>query len=305
MGTRGIFIEGDGRMIGMDDVTPFVIAEIGHNHQGNLELAHRMIERARECGADAVKLQKRDNRTLYPPEVYDRPYTSEHSFGATYGEHREALEFGREEYLELKAHAEARGLVFFATAFDMRSVDFLEDLGVKLLKIASFDVRSLNLIAYAAATAIPLIISTGTASDEDVRAIYEMLPAITRRDKLALLHCTSEYPTPAEHLNLRAIETLRASYPEIPIGFSSHFNGISMPLLAYGLGARIFEVHFTLDRTMKGSDQAWSLEPVGLRSLVRDLRRAHDAMGDGVKRALAGEMPALEKAGKPTFVVTP
>lgn len=276
-----------------DDSDAWVIAEIGSNHQGSVQTCKEMIRQAKLAGCDSVKLQKRDNRSLYTPEQYARPYDSENSFGRTYGEHREALEFNLAQYRELKDYAESIGIVFFATAFDKPSVDFLMQVGVPAFKIASFDVRNTALITYAASMGLPMIVSTGSATEADVLDAWKAMGS-----NGALLHCTSQYPCPPESLNLAAITQMRETYPFTVIGFSSHFAGISMPLVAYTLGARIIEAHFTLNRAMKGSDHAWSLEPDGMRRLVRDLRRARLALGDGVKRPIEGERAALERAGK-------
>ncbi len=260
-----------------------------------------MMRQAKAAGCDAVKLQKRDNRTLYPPEVYDRPYNSEHAFGDTYGKHREALEFGWEEYVDLKAYAESLGLIFFATAFDRKSVDFLDRLDVPAIKIASFDVRSLDLIKYAASTKRPLIISTGTASQSDLADAIVASGADVSPEgahKVALLHAVSEYPAAPEHLNLSAITVMRRWILQSVIGYSGHDQSIFAPLIAYTLGARIIEKHFTLNRAMKGSDHAWSLEPSSMAKMVKELRRARLSMGDGVKRPIPEEMAALIKAGK-------
>lgn len=290
-----------------DDSYCWLVAEVGNNHQGSIQTAREMIRQAHLAGADAVKFQRRDNKVLYSPERYNAPYESEHAFGRTYGEHREALEIPDSAYPDLKAYAESLGLVFFATAFDMPSVDFLDDLDVPAIKIASFDVRNLGLIQYAAATGRPLIVSTGSATSDDVVSVFHtLMPGFGSglpSTSFALLHCTSEYPTPAEHLNLRAIQTMREQYHDTVIGFSSHFSGISMPLVAYVMGARILEVHFTLNRAMKGSDHAWSLEPQGLTKLVRDLKRCRAAFGDGVKRPIPEEIPALVKQGKEPPVI--
>ena len=280
----------------VDDGEPFVVAEIGHNHQGSLRTCRQLFEAARQAGADAVKLQKRDNRSLYTRAYYDRPYDNENSFGPTYGLHREALEFGWDQYVELKANAESLGLVFFATAFDRPSVDFLDRLGVPAIKIASADLTNISLIEYAA-HARPLILSTGAASMRDVQEAHAL---VLPRAFHAFLHCTAIYPAPAEALNLRAIATMHREL-ECVVGYSSHFAGISMPLVAYMLGARIIECHFTLNRAMKGTDHAFSLEPNGLRRLVRDLRRARAALGDGVKVAHEGEGAAVGKMGKAAY----
>lgn len=258
--------------------------------QGSVEICKQMMRAAKDAGCDAFKMQKRDIDATYSAEQLARSYDSENSFGATYGEHRRALEFSWDQYVELKKYAESLGLIFFATAFDKPSVDFLHALDVPAIKIASFDVRNLDLINYAGNLGRPLIVSTGSATWSDVDEISGF--------SWALLQCTSQYPCPAENLNLSAITKMRSRYPANVIGFSSHFNGISMPLVAYTLGARIIEAHFTLNRAMKGSDHAWSLEPTGMSHLVRDLRRARVAMGDGIKRPIEAERSALERAGK-------
>lgn len=277
-----------------DDTDCWTIAEVGSNHQGSVPTAKELIRQAKAAGADAVKFQKRDNRTLYPPEMYDRPYQSENAFGPTYGLHREALELSEDAMGEIKEYAESLGLVFFATPFDRPSVDLLERIGVPCYKVASFDVRSLDLIRYIAAKGRPMIVSTGSATEKECADALDA----SARGRTALLHCTTIYPATAETLNLRAITTMRDAFPNTVIGYSSHFSGISMPLVAYVLGARILEVHFTLNRAMKGTDHAFSLEPDGLRKLVRDLARARAAMGDGIKRMLPEELPALQKQGR-------
>ena len=279
-----------------DDTDPFVIAEIGHNHQGDVGKAEDLIRAAAQAGADAVKLQKRDNRTLFTPEEYDAPYHSEHAFGATYGEHREALELDWDAYVHLKAFAEGLGLVFFATAFDVPSVKFLAELGVPSIKIGSGQASDLNVLAAASEVGVPLIISTGGTSIKEVRRVAQGLCDL--ETDFALLQATSEYPCEPEHLNLAAIATMRADFPDLVIGLSDHHDGIAFGPPAYVLGARIFEKHFTLSRSWKGSDQAFSLEPEGLRRFVRDLKGTRLAMGDGVKRLLEGEIPALRKMGR-------
>ena len=279
-----------------DDGECFVIAEIGHNHQGSIDTAKRMFRVAEYCGADAVKLQKRDNRSLFTDELFNKPYENENSFGVTYGAHREALEFGRDEYLELQAYAHELGLEFFATAFDPPSVDFLEELDVPAYKVASADIRNLPLLRRLADTGKPIIISTGGATLDDVRRAYEVARSSTRH--VAVLQCTAGYPAAWEELDLRVIETYKAMFPEAIVGLSSHDNGISIPLASYMLGARVIEKHFTLDRTMRGSDHSFSLEPQGFQKLVRDLRRARLALGDGEKRVYESERQPLTKMAK-------
>ena len=279
-----------------DDSECFVIAEIGHNHQGSVDTAKRMFRVAEYCGADAVKLQKRDNRSLFTDELFNKPYENENSFGVTYGTHREALEFGREEYMELQEYAHDLGLEFFATAFDPPSVDFLEELDVPAYKVASADIRNLPLLRRLAGTGKPMIISTGGASLDDVRRAYNVARSGT--PDVAVLQCTAGYPAAWSEIDLRVIETYRATFPEAVIGLSSHDNGIAIPLASYMLGARVIEKHFTLDRTMRGSDHSFSLEPQGLQKMIRDLRRARVALGDGRKKVYESEQVPLTKMAK-------
>jgi sialic acid synthase len=274
----------------------YVIAEIGHNHQGNVETCKQLFRAAKECGADSVKLQKRDNRSLYTKAMYDQPYDNENSYGATYGEHREALEFGKDEYKELQNYARELGMAFFATAFDFKSADFLESLDVPAYKIASGDLKSIPLIKYVASFKKPLVVSTGGGTLEDVRRMYEAVMPINQQ--LAILQCTAGYPPAFEELDLKVIETFRKEFPEAVIGFSSHDNGIAMAVAGYVLGARVIEKHFTLNRAMKGTDHAFSLEPVGLRKMVRDLKRTRIALGDGKKKSYPSEQKPLVKMGK-------
>jgi sialic acid synthase len=279
------------------DHTPcYVIAEIGHNHQGSLAKARELFAAAEDAGAHAVKLQKRDNRGLYTRAAYQKPYDNENSYGATYGEHREFLEFGQREYEELGAYAAELKVDFFSTAFDIRSADFLERLGVPAYKIASGDLKSTPLLKHVARFGKPMIVSTGGATVEDVQRAYDAIMPLN--PQLAILQCTAGYPAAFEELDLRVIETYRQRFPAAVIGFSSHDNGIAMPVAAYMLGARIIEKHFTLNRAMKGTDHAFSLEPVGLKKLVRDLERTHQAMGNGVKKIYESERAPILKMGK-------
>jgi N-acetylneuraminate synthase/sialic acid synthase len=285
----------DGRRIA-DDTPCFVIAEIGHNHQGSVERAQELFVLAKQCGVDAVKLQKRDNRRLYTRELYDSPYENENSFGPTYGAHREALELDRAAYVELQACARELGLAFFATAFDEPSADLLAELDVPAFKIASGDLTNTPLLRHVAALGRPLVVSTGGATLDDVdRAVETVMDA---GGTLCLLQCTAAYPAAVEELNLGVITTFRERYPELVIGLSDHQDGIAMAPVAYMLGARVVEKHFTLSHTAKGTDHAFSLMPEGMRKLVRDLRRVPSAIGDGVKRPLPSEERPLGKMGK-------
>lgn len=278
----------------------YVIAEIGHNHQGSLQRARELFREAKLAGAHAVKLQKRNNRTLYTHAAYNKPYDNENSFGATYGEHREFLEFGLNEYRELKAYADELDVDFFATAFDLDSADFLEGLGVPAYKIASGDLKSTPLLRHVASFGKPLVLSTGGALIDDVRRAYDTVMPIN--PQLCILQCTAGYPAAFEELDLRVIEQYRREFPGAVIGFSGHDNGIAMAVAAFVLGARVIEKHFTLNRASKGTDHAFSLEPVGLRKMVRDLGRTAMALGDGVKRIHESERAPIRKMGKSLVV---
>jgi len=283
------------------DHTPcYVIAEIGHNHQGNLQKARELFREAKQAGAQAVKLQKRDNRGLYTRAAYNKPYDNENSFGATYGEHREFLEFGLAEYQELQQYARELDIDFFATAFDMASADFLQALGVPAYKIASGDLKSTPLLRHVARFGKPIILSTGGALIDDVQRAYDAIMPINPR--LAILQCTAGYPASFDELDLRVVEQYRERFPGAVVGYSGHDNGIAMPVAAYVLGARIVEKHFTLNRAMKGTDHAFSLEPVGLRKMVRDLERTCKALGNGVKKVYESEKSPIIKMGKSLVV---
>ncbi len=285
----------DGKVI-QDNSDCYVIAEIGHNHQGKLELAKEMFKAAKECGADAVKLQKRDNRGLFTAAGYNKPYDNPHSFGATYGEHREALEFGETEYTELKAYAAEIGVTMFATAFDFSSADFLEKFDMPAYKMASGDLKNIPLLTHVAKFQKPMIISTGGGTMEDVNRAYDAIMPINQQ--LCILQCTAGYPAEFNELNLSVLTTFRERFPTITVGLSSHDNGIAMALAAYMLGARVVEKHFTLNHTWKGTDQAFSLEPIGFRKLVRDLERVKVAIGNGVKQVYESEKAPIIKMGK-------
>lgn len=279
-----------------DDSLPFVIAEVGHNHQGKLEQALELIRAASRAGASAVKFQKRDNKFLFTSAMYNEPYNSENSFGNSYGLHRDALEFGLDEYRACIAEAQKMKITFFATAFDFMSADFLQSLDMPLYKIASGDLTNLPLLDYVAKFEKPMIISTGGSNFEMIDKAVSTIRQT--HNNFAILQCTASYPADFKQLNLRVIEKLREKYPENVIGFSGHDNGIAMSTAAFTLGARIIEKHFTLNRALKGTDHAFSLEPQGLGKLVRDLRRTSEALGDGVKVIYENEKAPMRKMRK-------
>jgi sialic acid synthase len=285
----------DNRLIG-DETDCYVIAEIGHNHQGDVEIAKKMFQTAKDCGADAVKLQKRNNKALFCKSLYDSPYDSENSYGATYGEHRDALEFGYDEYKILKDYAAEIGITMFATAFDFPSVDFLEKLDMPAYKVASGDLNNTPLLKYIAQTGKPMIVSTGGGTMTEVKRAYHTIMSIDQN--LAILQCTASYPCEPENMNLSVIPKFRELFHDAVIGLSDHQSGIAMAIVAYSLGARIVEKHFTLNRAWRGTDHAFSLEPVGLSKLVRDLHRAKLAIGSSDKKRIPLEEKPLFKMGK-------
>lgn len=283
-----------------DDTPAYVVAEIGANHQGSVATCKMLFDAAAACGVNAVKLQKRTNEDLYTAEYLAQPYNSEHAFGATYGEHRAALEFDWDQYRDLKAYANGLGLDFFATAWDFAAADFLDALGVPAFKIASGDLLTPQLIRYCVEKGKPVIVSTGGGALDDVLRIDRSLSGYT---DVAFLQCTASYPCRPAEMNLRVIQTYLRYLPFTVIGLSDHQDGISLAPVAYALGARIFEKHFTLDHTWKGSDQAFSLEPEGMKRMVHYLHQTYEALGDGVKRCYDSERGPLSKMQKSALPV--
>jgi len=276
-------------------LNPYIIAEIGHNHGGSVERCKELFKSAKECGANAVKLQKRDNKTLFTKELYNQPYENENSYGKTYGEHREALEFDFEQYKEIATYCKELQITFFATAFDFSSVDFLEKLGVPAYKIASGDLLNTPLQRYIAQTGKPIFLSTGGGSYDDIQRAYDTI--LSLNNQLCIFQCTASYPCLAENMYLLNIPEFIKKYPKALIGLSDHYVGKLMSPIAYVLGARVFEKHFTLSHTWKGTDQAFSLEPEALSKLVRDLKSVQLAMKEG-KFLLDCEKKPLFKMGK-------
>jgi len=262
----------------------YVIGEIGLNHNGDVEIAKRLIDVAVESGAQAVKFQKRTPEIATPEHMRDVP--RETPWGTmSYLEYRHRVEFGEAEYLEIASYAMRAGIDWFASPWDVPSVEFLEGLDVVAYKVASASLTDLELLEAMARTGKPVILSTGMSTIDEIDRAVEMLGT----DQLILMHATSSYPMPPEEANLRMIDTLRGRYPGVPIGYSGHERGLQISLAAVTLGAVAVERHITLDRAMWGSDQAASLEPTGFDHLVRDIRVIADAMGDGVKRVFPGE----------------
>lgn len=268
----------------------YVIAEIGLNHNGDVEIAKQLIDVAADAGADAVKFQKRTPEISTP--VHMRDTLRETPWGTmTYLDYRYRVEFTREQYIEVSDHALLRGLDWFASPWDVPSVDFLEDLGVVAHKVASACLTDIPLLQALRDTGKPIILSTGMSTIAQIDAALEVLGT----DRLVLLHATSTYPMEPDEANLRVIPTLRDRYPGVPVGYSGHERGLQISVAAVALGAVAVERHITLDRTMWGSDHAASLEPAGLQHLVRDIRIIEQALGDGVKRVFPGEQAPMAK----------
>jgi sialic acid synthase SpsE len=266
----------NGRKIGEGEPC-FVVAEIGQNHQGDAYTALRLMKAAHEAGVDAIKLCKRHVPSDLTRAARDAPYPGPQSFGATYGEHREALELSLREYAHFRERLEYNEWpeILFATVCDQHSVDDVKAaLDPPLYKIASRDLDNLPLLDYVARLGKPMVLSTGMAEEYEIRIAIEVIRA--HHDQIVVLHCTSEYPTPNQHVGLQWMAELRDRY-EVLVGLSDHTPGIVAAQAAATLGAVMVEKHITLARAMKGSDHAASLEPEGIRRLVRNIR-AVDAM---------------------------
>ena len=271
----------------------FVIAEIGINHNGDVELAKRLVDVAVAAGCDAVKFQKRTPELCVPPE--QRDLQRETPWGRmTYLAYRERIEFGEAEYRELDDHCRARGIPWFASCWDEPSIEFVEQFDPPCYKMASASITDIPLVSATAATGRPTILSTGMSSMEEIRAGVALVPPA----QLLLAHSTSAYPCEPDELNLRMIATLGEEF-DCPIGYSGHEVGLQTTVAAAVLGAAFVERHVTLDRAMWGSDQAASIEPGGLVRLVRDIRVIETAMGDGVKRVYDSEIPVRDRLRRP------
>jgi N-acetylneuraminate synthase len=268
----------------------YVIGEIGLNHNGDVDIAKKLIDVAARAGANAVKFQKRTPEIATPAHMRD--VQRETPWGTmSYLDYRYRVEFDREQYIEIGDYATMLGLDWFASPWDVPSVDFLEDLNVVAHKVASASLTDIELLEALRATGKPVILSTGMSTIEQIDRALEVLGT----DQTVLMHATSTYPMEPDEANLKVIGTLRDRYAGIPVGYSGHERGLQISLAAVALGAVAVERHITLDRTMWGSDQAASLEPTGLEHLVRDIRVIETALGDGVKRVFDGELAPMAK----------
>lgn len=279
------------RFIGEGE-NPFVIAEISNNHNGDLNLALKLIKIAKDIGVDAVKFQVKDVDVAFSKKLLDMPYEGPNSFGKTYREHKKALEFSKNELQQIYDYAKKIGIICFSTPFDINSVKLLENIDNPIYKISSFHVTDLKLIEEICKTRKPILLSTGMSTIEEIDTAVDIIKKHTKQ--FALLHCVSCYPTEDEDINLRIIPTLINRY-NCPVGYSGHERGIAICTSAITLGACIIERHFTLDRTMKGPDHASSVERAGMSLIVERAKRMFIAMGKSEKKLLDCELANRKK----------
>jgi len=267
----------------------FIVGEIGINHNGDVALAKRLIDAACDAGCDAVKFQKRNPEKAVPDA--QRTVMRETPWGLlSYLDYKYKVEFGFDAYAEIDRYCKEKGILWFASCWDADSVDFIEQFSPCCYKAASASLTDLPLLTKMQETQHPLVISTGMSTMEEITTAVNALGT----DDLVIAHSTSAYPCPNEQLNLRMIQTLKNTY-DCPIGYSGHEVGLQTTCAALVLGAVYIERHITLDRAMWGSDQAASVEPQGLRRLVRDIRVIEQALGDGVKRVYESELKAKQR----------
>ncbi len=271
----------------------FIIAEIGINHNGDINLAKQLIFAAKEAGCDAVKFQKREPEICVPKDQWhierDTPWGR-----MDYISYRHKIEFSFDEFAELNDYCKSLDLIWFASCWDEVSVDFIEAFDPPIYKSASASLMDIELLAKMKSTHKPLIVSTGMSTLDDIHAVLDQIG----KDNVLLAHATSAYPCPIEDLNLKMISTFQKLFPDNIIGYSGHETGLSTTLAAVTLGAKFVERHFTLDRAMWGSDQSASVEPVGMQRLVRDIRANEKAFGDGIKKIYPSEYSSMDKLRK-------
>jgi N-acetylneuraminate synthase len=266
----------------------YVVAEIGINHNGDIDLAKKLINVALGADCDAIKFQKRTIDVVYTPDELAKPRES--PFGNTNGDLKRGLEFEREEYEEIDRYCREVKMDWFASCWDEASVDFIAQFNVPCFKIASASLTDDHLLRHTRAVGKPIVLSTGMSTLEEIDHAVEVLG----KQDLVILHACSTYPAYYEELNLQVIDVLRERYG-VPVGYSGHETGLPSSVAAAVMGACIVERHITLDRSMWGSDHAASLEPNGITRLVRDIRLIEKSKGDGVKRVLEREQPIIKK----------
>jgi len=277
------------KLIG-DGHPTYVIAEIGINHNGDVDIAKQMIDAAVHTGVDAVKFQKRTPEICTPPEQQKQMRETPWGY-ITYLDYRYKVEFGKEEYAEIDRHCKEMGIDWMVSVWDEPSVDFMEQFDTPVYKLPSASLTDLDLIRKARTTGKPIILSSGMSTMKQIREAVEA----AGDNNLGLMHCTSAYPCEPDELNLRMIETLRKEFSDLPIGYSGHEVGLVPSTIAVALGACMVERHLTLDRAMWGSDQAASVEPGGFEKLVKYIRVTERALGDGVKKVYDSEKGIMKK----------
>ena len=277
------------RMMG-DGHPAYIIAEIGINHNGDIEIAKKMIDAAVHAGADAVKFQKRTPEVCTPPEQQKQMRETPWGY-ITYLDYRYKVEFGEEQYGELDRYCNEKEIDWMVSVWDEQSVDFMEKFDTPAYKVPSASLTDHNLLKHVRATGKPVIISTGMSTMDQIKRGVDAVGA----DDLIIMHCTSTYPCEPEELNLKMIETLRKEFPNNPIGYSGHETGLVPSAVAIALGASSIERHITLDRAMWGSDQAASVEPLGFEKLVKYIRVTEASLGDGVKKVYESEKGSMKK----------
>lgn len=266
----------------------FVIAEAGVNHNGDLALAKKLVETAKDSGADAVKFQTFCAERLVAKDARKAAYQQRQDGAGTQLDMLKRLELSQDAHRELAAHAARLGLVFLSTPFDEGSADFLDTLGVPLFKLPSGEITNRALLEHVARKGKPIVLSTGMSTLEEVRQAVGWISAVSDAP-LTLLHCLSDYPAPPEQANLRAMDTLREAFG-LPVGYSDHTPGIEVAVAAAARGAAVIEKHLTLDKTRPGPDHAASLDPAEFKALVAAIRRVESALGDGIKRPAPCEL---------------
>tara|TARA_B100001057_G_scaffold482529_1_gene558033 strand:- start:1612 stop:2634 length:1023 start_codon:yes stop_codon:yes gene_type:complete len=273
----------------------FVIAEVGQNHQGKVNLALEYVKIFAGLGADAVKFQIRNNKTLFSEEAYKAKYNSENAFAKTYGKHREKLELSYKDLIKVKKECKKYKVKFMVTPFDEESLEKICKIGVDIIKIASFDLGNLPLIHRIASKKKTTVISVGGGNMKQITSSIKTLKKNLKN--IIILHCNSEYPTPYQRLGLGNIVTLKKKFKKCIIGSSDHFNGILSGPIAYMLGARVFEKHVTLNRSWRGTDHSFALEPEGFRKFVRDIERTPEML-PLKNKILIGKEAVFKKLGK-------
>lgn len=268
----------------------YVIAEIGINHNGDLDIAKQMIDAAVHAGADAVKFQKRTPEIATPLEQQNQMRETPWGY-ISYLEYRYKVEFNEDQYCEIDRYCREQGIAWMVSVWDEASVDFMEKFDTPAYKIPSASLTDYDLIRKARATGRPLILSTGMSTMDQIRKGVE----IAGEKDLVLMHCTSTYPCEPEELNLKMVDTLRGQFPNLPIGYSGHEVGLVPSAIAVAFGACMIERHLTLDRAMWGSDQAASVEPGGFERLVKYIRVTEASLGDGVKKVYASEHMSMKR----------